>query len=440
MMNLMNEQLSFLPLKWVVHNRKTDLNKNSAISAGRKQRVTGWSRSELLYRAASIANAADSIEVAARNILAEFCRTGLWTLGRIYLRVSSDHSVNGRWLVITAGAAPLPPGWEAGEQFTSADPAEGTLAHTAWKQDRGLVASIDFLEELSAGVAVPVRYLGRVLGAIELYSPGPLPHERGLLDTLLEVGGQLAQVLIRQRNHRAALRQQQELLHIGRLASLRELARNLAHEVNQPLAAVVSYAGGALQLLEQGRADPDKLKRALEQVGVQAKRASNIIQDFRESLRREDMRHERLDLRALVAETAALMEGVVREVGATMRVKLPTEVSAVEGDPVQLQQVLLNLMHNAIESLSHAEMSQRLLEIEVDTDDQVEVRIRDTGVGMASDLLPQLFTPFLTTKPHGLGMGLPVSRSIVEFHGGRMSADNNPEGGMTFRVRLPRAR
>src|SRR5690606_1911729 len=222
--------------------------------------------------------------------------------------------------------------------------------------------------------------------------------------------------------------------------SMRELARNLAHEVNQPLAAVVSYAGGALQLLEQGRADPAKLKRALEQVGVQAKRASRIIQDFREFLRREEMRHEKLDLRLLVSEAVALVESAAREAGVTLQLRLPPALPSIEGDPVQLQQVLINLMHNAIESLSSAEVPQRLLEVLVDADrEQVEILVRDSGVGMPDDLLPQLFTPFLTTKPHGLGMGLPVSRSIVEFHGGRMSGESNPQGGMTFRVRLPLA-
>lgn len=437
----MNERLSPLLSQRVARNRRMSLD-DQPVSAGlgNKRRAAHWVASELLYRAASLANAADSTDVAARDILLELCRTGYWTVGRAYLRIGNEQGVESRWLVVTAGPAPLPRPWQAGEQLLAAGPRQQTLAHTAWVQDRGVAESVDFLEGLSSGVAVPIRHLGRVLGVIELYSADALPQEPGLLDTLLEVGEQLAQVLMRQRSHREALRQQQELLHIGRLASMRELARNLAHEVNQPLAAVVSYAGGALQLLEQGRAEPDKLKRALEQVGVQAKRASNIIQEFREFLRREDMRHERLDLRALVGETAALMASVVREAGANLVVKLPPELPEVEGDPVQLQQVLINLLYNAVESLSSARTPQRLLEIEVEADEQIEIRVSDTGVGMPSDLLPQLFTPFLTTKPHGLGMGLPVSRSIVEFHGGRMSADNNQEGGMTFRVRLPLAR
>lgn len=436
----MNERLSPRLTDRAVRNRRANLD-NQPTSTGRgKRRAAGWASGELLYRAASIANAADSTDAAARDILLELCRTGYWAVGRAFFRVGNDHSIDSRWLVVTAGPAPLPPSWQVGEQLLAVGPAEKTLAHVALEEDRGVAESVDDLEGLSSGVAAPIRHLGRVLGVIELYGAGALPQEPGLLDALVEIGEQLAQVLIRQRSHREALRQQQELLHIGRLASMRELARNLAHEVNQPLAAVVSYAGGALQLLEQGRAEPDKLKRALEQVGVQAKRASNIIQEFREFLRREDMRHERLDLRALVDDTAMLMANVVREAGANLVVKLPAELPEVEGDPVQLQQVLINLMYNAVESLSSARTPQRMLEIEAEADEQIEIRVRDTGVGMPSDLLPQLFTPFLTTKPHGLGMGLPVSRSIVEFHGGRMSADNNPEGGMTFRVRLPLAR
>lgn len=438
--DLMNERLSPLLSERAVRKRRMHLDNQPSSAGASRRRTAPWAANELLYRVASIANAADSTDAAARDILLELCRTGYWVAGRAFLRIGNDHSLDSRWLMVATGTTTLPPGWQAGEQLLATGPEEKTLAHIAWEQNRGVAQSVDYLAGLSSGVAVPIRHLGRVLGVIELYSPDALPKEPGLLDTLMEMGEQLAQVLIRQRSHREALRQQQELLHIGRLASMRELARNLAHEVNQPLAAVVSYAGGALQLIEQGRAKPEKLKRALEQVGVQAKRASNIIQEFREFLRREDMRHERLDLCSLVNETALLMENVVREAGANLVVKLPQELPEVEGDPVQLQQVLINLMYNAVESLSSAETSLRQLEIEVESGEQIEIRIRDTGTGMPSDLLPQLFTPFLTTKPHGLGMGLPVSRSIVEFHGGRMSADNNSEGGMTFRVRLPLAR
>jgi signal transduction histidine kinase len=440
MTDFADENLGVLPSKQAVSGQRADTGARPASTARRGRRTGKWSREQLLYRTASVANATDNVEAAARGILAELCQSGMWQVGRAYLRVGGDRANNGCWLVVTAGVPPLPTGFTAGERVVSSDPAEWMLARAALTQDRGIAETIDCSAGLRAGCAVPVRYQGRVLGAIELYTAGALPRERGLLDTLLEAGEQLAQVVVRMWNHREALRQQQELSQTGRLASMRELARNLAHEVNQPLAAVVSYAGGALQLLEQGRADPGKLKRALEQVGAQAKRASCIIQDFRESLRREDMRHERLDPRVLVRETASLMENAAQEAGATLQIRLPPEVPAVEGDPVQLQQVLINLIRNAIESLSSTQRSPRLLEVAVDGGDQVEIRVCDSGVGMADDLLPQLFTPFLTTKPHGLGMGLSVSRSIVEFHGGRMSAENNPDGGMTFRVRLPLAR
>lgn len=438
MADLIDEQRGMYPATDFSHNRV-----GKPVTGGRARRekaATGWSREAFLYRAASIANASDSADAAAKGILLELCRSGGWTFGRAYLRISADRATDGRWLIVTTGIPPLPAGFAAGEMLSAMELPAGSLAHTALTQDRGVAATTDYIAGLRAGCAVPVRYHGRVLGVFEVYTPGALPRERGLLDALLEAGEQLALVMVRRWNQRATLRQQQELAHTARLASMRELARNLAHEVNQPLAAVVSYAGGALQLLEQGRADPAKLKRALEQVGVQAKRASRIIQDFREFLRREEMRHEKLDLRLLISEAVALVESAAREAGVTLQLRLPPMLPPIEGDPVQLQQVLINLMHNAIESLSSAEVPQRLLEVLVDADhEQVEILVRDSGVGMPDDLLPQLFTPFLTTKPHGLGMGLPVSRSIVEFHGGRMSGESNPQGGMTFRVRLPLA-
>lgn len=394
------------------------------------------SHATLFYRVARIANGAASAETAARDILNELCRDGAWSAGRIFLKHCRP-GMESRWVVTAWTASPDLPGLASGEKVAANGPVEPSLAHAAWMQDKSIATTVADFDGLHAGVAVPLRHGTRVFGALELYSVGALPMQRGLMDTLLQIGELLAQVIVREKAHRETLKQQQELLHIGRLASMGELARNLAHEVNQPLAAVVSYAGGALQLLDQGRADPEKLKRALEQVGVQAKRAANIIQEFRGFLRREDMRHEQMDLCALVRETAALMEGAVQDVGATMQLDLPEDIPAVEGDPVQLQQVLINLIYNAIESLAGADAAQRRLLIEVEADDQVEVRICDTGGGISDDMLPELFTPFLTTKPHGLGMGLPVSRSIIEFHGGRISADRNPDGGMNFRVRLP---
>lgn len=436
MTDVIDDQLGMLSSKNAGRRRSSDVGSRTASSTRRGAQTGNVSREQLLYRTASIANAADSAEAAAESILAELCSGGVWKRGHAYLQISSDGAVGGRWLVVAAGGQSS----LASMPAVSFGPAERTLAHTALTQDRGIVETFDGNDGFGAGCAVPIRYRGRVLGALELHAVRCMPWERGLLDVLIEIGEQLAHVIVRGWNQRDALRQQQELSQTGRLASMRELARNLAHEVNQPLAAVVSYAGGALQLLEQGRADPDKLKRALEQVGIQAKRASRIIQDFREFLRREDMRHERLDLRVLVRETVALVETSAREAGATLNLRLPAEVPEIEGDPVQLQQVLINLLSNAIESLGSGRVVQRLLEVAVAVDDQVEIQVTDTGVGMPKDLLPQLFTPFLTTKPHGLGMGLPVSRSIVEFHGGRMSAENNPDGGMTFRVRLPIAR
>jgi signal transduction histidine kinase len=435
MTDLVDEPFGMLPTKQAARSRAGDTGTQAGSRGRRGRRAAEWSREYLLYRTASVANAADNVEAAARGILIELCRSGLWQVGCAYLRLSGDPAGDSRWLVVTAGTQPAPQGFTAGERRGCTGPECGSLAELALSQDRGVSELLDD-HPMGAGCAVPVRHHGRLLGAIELYGADAPPHPRGLLDTLVEVGEQLAHVVARAWRQREALRQQQELSQTGRLASMRELARNLAHEVNQPLAAVVSYAGGALQLLEQGRADRDKLKRALEQVGAQAKRASNIIQDFREFLRREDVRHERLDLHALVREAVALVDGAARDAGATLQVRLPAELPPVEGDPVQLQQVLINLMHNAIESLNGG-VRQRVVEIAVESGDQVEIRVRDSGVGMPQDLLPQLFTPFLTTKPHGLGMGLPVSRSIVEFHGGRMSAENNAEGGMTFRVRLP---
>jgi len=391
----------------------------------------------LLCASATIANAAADVETAARGIIERVCSDAGWSEGRVYLRLTDSQAAHDHWLVIVAGV----PGvyGEGSECLTRQGPPAGSVAAQAIAEDRpcwwpGAGGGPD-------ACALPIRDGGSVIGALMLQRPaGSAPLLPDELQVLQQIAAQLGLVQARVRLQRSALRQQQELALTGRLASMRELARNLAHEVNQPLAAVVSYAGGALQLLEQGRGEEAKLRRALEQIGVQAKRASGIILEFREFLRRQDTRHERLDVAALVHDAARLVQARAREAGVTIEFDLPPRLSPVVGDRVQLQQVLINLIENAVEAMAAAGSGERRLLISVVEDSQLEIRIRDSGVGMAPDLLPQLFTPFLTTKPHGLGMGLPISRSIVEFHGGRLSGENNPDGGMTFRVRLPAAR
>lgn len=390
----------------------------------------------LLYATAIVANGAVSVEAAARGIIERICAETSWREGRIYLRLNCGQDSNDHWLSAAAGLDM--PADVSDETLMPLGPAADSAAARAIADNRPCWLPAG--DDGRASYAVPIGCEGVAAGALELFRPDGVEPDTDEVRALAQVGMQLGQVLGRVRLQRSALRQQQELALTGRLASMRELARNLAHEVNQPLAAVVSYAGGALQLLEQGRADEPKLRRALEQIGVQAKRASGIIQEFREFLRREDSRHERLDVTALIRDAATLVQARAREAGVTMELDLPPRLPSVVGDRVQLQQVFINLIENAVESMHATAAGKRRLRISVDVDAQLEVRICDSGTGMAPDLLPQLFMPFLTTKPHGLGMGLPISRSIVEFHGGRLSGENNPDGGMTFRVRLPTAR
>jgi signal transduction histidine kinase len=393
----------------------------------------------LLYASASIANAAESAEGAAAQIIALVLNETGWTAGRAFIRLSNDGHGGGRWLLVSGGEPSLPKELAGAERLTAEGPAAGSLAATALA-DGDVHCETSASRGLRCGCAVPIRKGEAILGVLEFYSEHTGEIGVEFKRALGEVAGHLGHVIARGWTLRASVRQQGELAQNGRLASMRELARNLAHEVNQPLAAVVAYAGGALQLLEQGRGDEQKMRRALEQIGLQAKRASGIIQEFREFLRREDPRHERLDVAALIRGAVDLLEDAAQEHGIAIALDLPADLPTIVGDPVQLQQVLINVMQNGIEAMAVVDVAERRLEISADFSDQMEIRVSDTGIGMAPELVPQLFTPFLTTKPHGLGMGLPICRSIVEFHGGRLSGENNPGGGMTFRIRLPQGR
>lgn len=397
---------------------------------------------DLLYASASIANAAESAESAAAQIIALVLKETGWCAGRAFIRLSSDDYDSCRWLLVKVGERTLPEELAGTQRLTSEGPAAGSLGDAALA-DGGIhcdTSSSGHTGAVRCGCAVPIRQGEATLGVLEFYSDRAADLGPEFKRALGEIAVHLSHVIARGWGQRAGVRQQQELAQTGRLASMRELARNLAHEVNQPLAAVVAYAGGALQLLEQGRGDEQKMRRALEQIGLQAKRASGIIQEFREYLRREDPRHERLNVAALIRDSITLLEDAAHEHGIAIAIDLPADLPTIVGDPVQLQQVLINVMQNAIEAMAVEGINERCLRISADFNDQLEIHVRDSGIAMAPELVPQLFTPFLTTKPHGLGMGLPISRSIVEFHGGRLSGENNDDGGMTFRIRLPLGR
>jgi two-component system sensor kinase FixL len=246
-------------------------------------------------------------------------------------------------------------------------------------------------------------------------------------------------VTARKQAEEETARLRQEIAHAGRVSMMGQLASSLAHEINQPLGAILRNAEAAELYLQQTSPDLDELRAILSDIRADDERAGKVIDRMRGLLKRQPLDRRRLALGEVVAEVAAL----VRVDASTRQVKVDLEVPGdlpqVQGDRVHLQQVLLNLILNGMDALNGAAAEDRRVSVAVVCNGArtVEVAVSDSGTGIPAEALAQIFNPFFTTKPTGMGMGLAISRTIIEAHGGRIWAENRHGGGAAFRFTLP---
>nr|WP_244622774.1 PAS domain S-box protein [Microvirga brassicacearum] len=230
---------------------------------------------------------------------------------------------------------------------------------------------------------------------------------------------------------------QSELVHMSRFTALGEMASTLAHEINQPLTAISNYLKGCRRILErmEGGSVP-KLRDAVNEAAEQALRAGQVIRHLREFVARGESERNIESLPKLIEEASALALVGAKERGVRVSFHFDPKAPLVFADRIQIQQVLLNLMRNAIEALQ--DETRRELDVATESidGDLVEVRVRDTGPGIAPEIAAQLFRPFVTTKKHGMGVGLSICRTIIESHGGKIWADSEQGGGTTFHFTL----
>ena len=230
---------------------------------------------------------------------------------------------------------------------------------------------------------------------------------------------------------------QAELIFMSRFTALGEMASTLAHELNQPLTAAASYLSGARRLLDGGRSqDVAVARNAIDSATEQTLRAGQIIKRLREFVARGESDRQAEDLRQLTEEAGALALVGAKEAGAHVTFRFDPTAQFVLVDKIQVQQVLLNLIRNAVEAMMETARRELKLETRRLEDGMVEVVVADTGPGIAPEIADRLFTPFTTTKRHGMGVGLSISRTIIEAHGGRLWAEPNPGGGTVFHLTL----
>lgn len=324
------------------------------------------------------------------------------------------------------------------------------------------------LRVTAAGLIVYANSASRPLLRAWNTEPGePLPPDWGAavaealntaqpLERELDIGGQCYSLLLApirdlgyvnlyarditavRRAEQESRQHQAELVHVCRLSTMGEVATGMAHELNQPLSAIVNYANGCVRRLQSGQGESEALIGALNQITAQAKRASEIIKRLRALVGKQPPARAETDLNQLVREVCAFLEFEINRVGVTIALALPNEPIPVCVDLVQIEQVLLNLVGNALDALETCPEAARQLQISTTLDGAwAQVAVRDSGPGIAADRLQTLFDPFVTTKAGGMGMGLAISQTIVDNHDGRIWAESLIGQGATFYVRLP---
>jgi len=232
---------------------------------------------------------------------------------------------------------------------------------------------------------------------------------------------------------------QAELAHMARIKTMGEMASSMAHELNQPLAVIVMQAEVAARKMQLGREKHEgELLEALEHIADQAYRAGEIIRRMKEFVRKVGPHRTTIDMAEIVEEVLGLLKNETRHAAVAVNVDVDPALPGVLADKIQVQQVLLNLIRNAMEAMDATDPDGRELQIRVSAgDDHIRVAVRDCGCGISPEDCERLFDTFYTTKPEGMGMGLAICRSIVEAHGGRIWAARNSGQGTTFNFTLP---
>jgi len=241
----------------------------------------------------------------------------------------------------------------------------------------------------------------------------------------------------RKRAEDNARQQQRQLAHAGRISAMGEMATGLAHELNQPLAAILNHADACTLSIRGGDAQPESILSDLEAIASQAVRATQIIRHLRNFVRKSGRSDFTVDLNEVTRDTLEFLSFEARAADVSIETDLVGDPLLVSGDPVELQQVVFNLVRNAIEAMSLDSRGGTVWVSSERADGAAEVLIRDEGEPLSGKTPEDFFAPYFSTKANGLGLGLSIGRSIVEAHGGSLVASANPGRGATFRIRIP---
>ena len=295
-------------------------------------------------------------------------------------------------------------------------------------------------ELLQAGFGFPIMSGGEVVAVLEFFSREIREPDQDLLDMVGIVGSQLGQFIERKRAEEGLVDARAQLTHLTRISTLGEMSASIAHEINQPLGAIANNASASLRWLKAQNLE--ETRKSIELAIEDAHRAAEIIGRIRSFARKTPPLKDWIDINQTVREAVALARNEMQRHNIALETRFIEEnpsMALVFADRIQVQQLILNLMMNAIEAMSETNDGRRRLEVrtEIDSEGRVVVSVKDSGPGLKPENVGRLFTPFYTTKAQGMGLGLAICRSIVEAHGGRLWATNNKDHGATFQFTLP---
>lgn len=309
----------------------------------------------------------------------------------------------------------------------------------SWPRQDGTIESF-------IGIPVFAPSDGRVVGHISVFDTRPM-HQQTVVDSMFRIIAARAGAEIERMQAEQALRDTEararqhlnELAHVSRVSAMGEMASAVAHEVNQPLTALMTYLRTCLRMLDQDRADPAQLKQAMEQSLESAERTQQIIRKLREFMKRGEIRRRPIPAQRLMDECRVLLDTEARHHKVDLRYEIEADLPIVRADHVLIQQVLFNLSRNAIEAINDSDSDERRLSIQAHCmdADRIVVRVNDTGKGVDESIRERLFDPFVSTRKKGMGIGLSLCKSVVENHGGKMWLEDGTDPGTTFCFTLP---
>ncbi|HHH40295.1 MAG TPA: PAS domain S-box protein [Sedimenticola sp.] len=329
-------------------------------------------------------------------------------------------------------------GWKAGEligrsqhellHHTHSDgkpfPPEECPVYLTFRDDKPRFVSDDMFWKKD-GTSFPVEY-----------SCNPIRGEGGKTLGSVVVFRDISE---RKQAEEVARQHQMDLAHVARLSTMGEMASGIAHELNQPLTAIATNAHACVRMLEGGRGQHERCADVMERIGAQAERAGEIIRQLRQFVRKEPPERTRVNLNELIEEVLLLIQPEARRAGVRIDKDLDPAIRPVVAQHIQIDQVILNLVRNAIEAMLDMASGERRLTIQTRMGGQhaVIVTVSDTGPGLSEAIREQVFDPFITTKPEGMGLGLSISKGIIESHKGNLYVDASPGKGAVFRFTLP---